>query len=82
MLTNLFYIIILVLGFPVGIILAKLCKDEIKKWRKRLKIISAICFILALGLIFTDFDYKISVIVTLFFIIITNLTVIWKSYKR
>ncbi|MEK6859904.1 MAG: hypothetical protein AABX54_03750 [Nanoarchaeota archaeon] len=80
MLTNLFYIIILILGFPIGILLAKMCKDEIKSWRKRLKIISAVCFFLGLIIVFIDFEYKIPVIVTLFFIIITNLTIVWKSY--
>lgn len=73
-----FYLIIIVLGFPVGLILANLCKDEIKKWKKRLLWISGICLILAIITAFTNFQYKIPVVLTLLFIIITNLTVVWE----
>jgi len=84
MLENIIYIIILILGFPAGLILAKMCKDEIKAWRKRLKIISVICLIIAIIVSFlssTIFIYKLPVIIALFFMIITCLTIVWKSYK-
>jgi len=83
MFENLIYIIILVIGFPAGLILAKMCKDEIKAWRKRLVIISVICLILAIGISFLPsviFLYKLPSIVALFFIIITSLTIVWKSH--
>jgi hypothetical protein len=83
MLENIIYILILVAGFPAGLILSNMCEDEIKAWRKRLKIISIICFLLAFGIYFLTsaiFIYKLPVIVALFFIIITSLTIIWKAH--
>jgi|TARA_B100001971_G_C18169573_1_gene526285 uncharacterized membrane protein YoaK (UPF0700 family) len=83
MLTNLSYILLLVAGFFVGIILSRLCKDEIKKWRKRLFIMSVISFVLVIIVSFIPFGtykYKIPTIITLFFIIIVNLTISWKSH--
>lgn len=83
MLTNLFYALLLAAGFLVGILLSKLCKDEIKKWRKRLFIMSIISLILAIIVSFIPFEtypYKIPTIITLFFIIIVNLTISWKSH--
>ena len=85
MLTNLIYIIILVLGFPAGLILAKMCKDEIRAWRKKLVMISFIFLILAVAVSFLPysiFEYKFPVIIALFFMIITNLTIVWKSHKK
>ena len=80
MLQNLLYLLILVIGFPVGIFLAKLCKEEIDNWRKRLFIISVISLIAIVAMIFVDFLYKIPVIISLFFIIIVCLTINWKGY--
>jgi len=67
-------------GFPAGLLLAKLCKDEIKKWRKRLFIMSGASLLLIVVVSFLNFEYKLPVIISLFFIIITCLTVVWKSY--
>jgi len=80
MLTVLFYLILLVLGIPAGLILAGLCKDEIRNWKKRLFVMSIIAFLLIIIMFFTDFLYRIPVIISLFFIIITCLTIIWKSH--
>ncbi len=80
-LSNLLYILLLAAGFPAGLILAKLCKEEIKIWKKRLKIISIISLILAITIYFTTFELKIPIIITLIFIIITSMTIIWKSNK-
>jgi len=79
MLQNLLYIILLIIGFPAGLFLAKLCKEELKAWRKRLIIISVICFVFIIRFVFLDFLYKIPIIITLFFIIIVCLTIIWKE---
>ena len=79
MLEILFYILIILLGIPTGLFFANICKDEIKSWKKRLIIISAICLVLAIVLIFINYQYKIPVIMSLIFIIITFLTVVWKS---
>jgi hypothetical protein len=85
MLENLLYLLILVLGFPAGLVLAKMCSDEIKAWRKRLIIISSICLILAVIISLLPsviYSYKIPAIVGLFFIIITSLTIVWKTYPK
>ena len=83
MLTNLYYLVLLLVGFPVGLFLAKLCKEEIKVWRKRLIIISILSLIFAVLVSFIPFTiylYKFPTIISLFFIIIVCLTIIWKSY--
>jgi len=80
MIQNLFYLLLLLAGFPIGIILAKLCREEIKSWRKRFLIISALSFIFIIVMSFVNFLYKIPIIISLFFIIITCLTIIWKSH--
>ena len=83
MLQNLYYLLLLIAGFPVGLFLAKLCKEEIKAWRKRLVIISIVCLILIIVISFISIElylYKIPSIVSLFFIIIVCLTIVWKSY--
>jgi len=77
---TIFYILILLAGFPVGYYLSYICKDEIKNWRKRFLALSIVALIGAVGISFTGFEYKFPVIMSLFFIIITCLTVIYKSY--
>jgi len=79
MLQNLLYIVFLLAGFPTGLILAKLCKEEIKNWKNRFIIITGISLIAAIVISFSSFQYKIPIILTLFFIIITFLTIIWKT---
>tara|TARA_Y100000034_G_C6866591_1_gene395073 strand:- start:594 stop:836 length:243 start_codon:yes stop_codon:yes gene_type:complete len=80
MLTNLLYLSLLIIGFLVGLLLAKLCKEELDNWRKRLFIMSVISLIGIITMIFVDFLYKIPIIVSLFFIIIVCLTINWKGY--
>ena len=79
MLSNLLYLLVLILGFPTGLLLAKICKDEIKAWKKTLFIMSGVSLILIVVVAFLNFTYKIPVIISLFFIIITCLTVGWKG---
>jgi len=80
MLSNLFYLILLLVGFPTGLLLAYLCKDEIKAWKERLFILSAISLISIVVVSFLNFEYKLPVIISLFFIIIVCLTVVWKGH--
>ena len=80
MLQNLLYLLILVVGFPVGLFLAKLCKEELNAWRTRLFIISVLSLIGIIVITFTSFLYKIPIIISLFFIIIVCLTINWKGY--
>ena len=72
------YIIILVLAIPTGQLLAKLCKDELKDWKFRFKIIFSISATGAILLYFSQLEYKIPMIVALLFIII-NLSVLVKK---
>ena len=77
---NLLYMLILLLGFPVGYYLAYITKDEIKKWRGRLIGLGVVCLISAVGISFTGFGYKFPSMMSLFFMLIVNLVVVWKSY--
>jgi Mn2+/Fe2+ NRAMP family transporter len=80
MIKNLLYIILLILGFPSGLYLAKICREEIRKWRKRMILISLICFILSVVILISGFEYRLPFAIGLLFIIITFLTIVWKSY--
>jgi len=80
MLQNLLYLLLLIVGFPTGLFLAKLCKEEINNWRRRLFIFSVICLVGVVAVAFTNFLYKIPIIISLFFIIIVFLTINWKGY--
>ena len=82
MIKELIYILILIAGVPAGLVLTKLCRDEIRNWRKRLWIISIICLILAFIILFLDFEYKIPAIITLIFILITSMVIIWRSHRH
>jgi hypothetical protein len=79
---NLLYILILFAGFPSAYILNWLCKEEIPKWRKELITISLVSIILILLISFTNLIYKFPIMFTLFFIIITCLTLIFKSEPK
>ena len=79
MIENILYIVLIALGFPLGMYLSKICYDEIKKWKKRMIFISAICLIGAAIIRFTSFEYKTPFSVALVFITITFLTVFWRS---
>ena len=82
MLTNLYYLLLLLAGFGVGLFLAKLCKEELKAWRKSLFIISLVALLLAVVVSFipiTIYLYKFPTIISLFFIIIVCLTINWKG---
>jgi len=80
MIQNLFYLVLLLLGFVNGILLARICKEEIKKWKKRLFIMSIVSLGLIVVISFLNFEYKFPVIISLFFMIITCLTIVWKSH--
>ena len=79
MIQNTFYVLLLIMGFPVGLYLSKLCSDEIKKWRKELIGISIIALASAVAISFTSFEYILPTIMSLFFMIIVCLTIVWKS---
>ncbi|VVB78030.1 Uncharacterised protein [uncultured archaeon] len=78
MLNYLFYLIILVLGVLAGVILEKLCKDEVQAWKKRLTILSIFSLAGSFIVFFINFEYKLPIIITFMFIIVTSTTIIWK----
>jgi len=83
MLTNLLYLLLLIAGFPTGFLFVKLCKNEIQNWKGRLFIISVLSLFLAVVVSFipiTIYVYKFPTIISLFFMIIVCLTIVWKSY--
>jgi hypothetical protein len=81
MLKNLLYLVLLSSGVLFGLFLSKLCKEEIKNWRKRLIIISILSLVLSFIVFFipiTFYAYRVPTIMGLFFIIITFLTIVRK----
>jgi predicted Na+-dependent transporter len=76
---NLLYLLLLLAGFPVGLLLAYICKEEVKAWKKRLSILSGISLLLIVVVSFLSFEYKLPVIISLFFITIVCWTIIWKG---
>lgn len=80
MLNNLLYLLILFMGFPAGLVISFFCKDEIRNWKSRLFLISIASLMFFIVLSFISFDYKIPVLMNLLFIIITDLTIAWKSH--
>lgn len=81
MLKNWFYLILLVLGIPIGYLLFYLCKDEIKKWKKRLTIMIIISLILIPIMFFINFIYKIPVIISLLFMDLVFFTILLKNHR-
>ena len=79
MLSNSLWVLLLLLGFPTGLILAKLCKEELKAWKKRFILIIAVSVLTAIFLSFITFQYRIPIIFTLVYLIITFLVLIWRS---
>jgi len=73
------YFAIVILGIPAGLLISKLCKDEIKSWRKRLISMGIISLVGGVVVFFTSFEYKIPVVISLFFIIIFCFVIILKN---
>ncbi|MBS3080005.1 hypothetical protein J4221_00885 [Candidatus Pacearchaeota archaeon] len=81
MLKEVLYIIVIFLGIVNGLILSRLCKDEIKKWNKRFQYIAVASLIAAIVIYLTDFNYKIPVIVALLFMTLTSITIYLMTRK-
>lgn len=81
MIKEVLYIIVIILGIPTGYLLAYLCKEEIGIWKKRLISIAAIAIVLGIIMFFINFQYKISVSVTMWFIAVFCLTIVFKRKR-
>jgi len=73
------YIITLLLAMPFALLLAKFCRDELKDWKYRFKIISLVSTLSAIAIHFSNLEYKIPIIVGLLFIMVTLVTLIHKT---
>lgn len=82
MLKEVVYLIVLLLGIPTGIFLAKLCKEEIRKWKFKLKLISLISFIGGIVVYFLNYEYRMPIIISLIFVIIVCLTIIYTNNRK
>ena len=67
------------MGFVNGLVLARLCREEIKKWKRNFLMIAVISALLSIGAYFTSFAYKMPILMALLFICITSLTIVFKA---
>ena len=79
---NLLYVLILILGFPAGYLLAWLARDELVAGRKWFFALAAVSLIAVIVISFTGLLLKLPAILCLFFIIIISLTAVWKSHDK
>jgi hypothetical protein len=73
-------ILILATSFPVGYLLAYLCKEELVPGRRYFSILAWLTFISAIILLI--FYRNLTIILTLFYICIAGLISIYKSFDR
>jgi len=73
-------LIILISAFPLGYLLAYLCRDELKQGRKWFILLFVVSLVASLIVAFLNFEFKFSIILTLFYICIISLISTWKSY--
>jgi len=76
------YLLITLAAIPTGIILSSICKEEIQTWKRRFTYIIIISLVLIPVIYVADFQYKIPIIVTLIFTIITLMTVTYRTEHR
>ena len=76
------YIIILLLAFPAGYLLAYLARDELKAGKKWFMLLALASLVSSVILSFTDFSFKLPAILSLFFIVVIALMALWKSHDK
>jgi len=76
------YIIILVLAFPAGYLLAYLARDELIAGRKWFMLLAVLSLVFSVILSLTNFSFKFPSILSLFFIVIISLMAMWKSHDK
>jgi NhaP-type Na+/H+ or K+/H+ antiporter len=55
-------IIILILGFPIGYLLARLCRDELKEGRRYFRVLTIISSILGIIFLFLNLEIGFSLV--------------------
>jgi hypothetical protein len=78
----LFYIIILVLAFPIGYLLAYLARDELIAGRKWFLLLEGVSLIILLVIASVNFSMKIPAMLTLLFLMIISMMAYWKSKDK
>lgn len=81
MIKEVLYIIVIILGIPTGYLLSYMCKEEVEVWMKRLSAIAVIAIALGIIMFFINFEYKIPVSVTMGFIAVFCLTIVFRKRK-
>ena len=76
------YLITIILAIPFAIALEKLCKEEVRDWITRFKIISFILILLAILTYFSTLEYKAPIITGLLFITVTLDTLIIRDRRQ
>jgi len=82
MIKELLYLVIVFAGFPFGIILSSLCKEELQAWKRRFTYIVIASLVLIPIIYVAGFEYKIPIIVALVFIIISLMTMTYVVEHR
>lgn len=78
MLKEILAILVLLLAFPSGYLLAYLCRDELLEGRKWFKLLAFLSFILAIVFLFFD----LTATLTCIFISIVSIISLIKSYDK
>lgn len=76
--------LIIILAFPIGYLLAKICKEELVAGRILLFALYLTSLILTLIFIFLPIDkqFKLPIILSLIFIVIVSFMAFWLSYNK
>jgi len=84
MIEKILLILVLVSAFPLGYLLAWLCRDELKAGRIYFRILEILSIILMIFIFFLNINFKLkaSLILSLFFIILIILISKIKSYDK
>ncbi len=75
------YLLIVFVGIPAGLILAKLCREELTAWKRRFTYVVIVSLILMPVVYVTNFEYKIPVIVALGFLVLALITITYQAEK-
>ncbi len=82
MIKELLYALVILLGIPIGLFLAWVAKDELKAWRKRFYIIAVVCLIASIFFVFSNFEFRIPVVLGFIFIVVVSSVIIIRAKKR
>jgi len=82
MIKELLVIVVLISSFPLGYLLAYLCRDELVQGRKWFLSLAVLSLISSFFVVFLNFKGKFAVILSLFYIAIVSLISLYLSYNK